>query len=418
MNTPPISSAHRAVNRPRGRLARVTLLAAALVATALPSTLRAQTLVPGGDFDIADNLGNVVGNRVHLTGRVGFGTNRGTFVLVNAAAPTEDVDHDGYTPGVDFQNLVVVDTTDFVNEANPAVSILRRNLVLSDFLNPLRNGINNVVNFYVNVPNGTPAGRYLGRFTIVDQVLQPGLNANGEALRTDYIEVEIEVLPQSAIGLVQGDTAAALDSLVLRGKPGQTVNGVFRVANLGNVELQNVRFDVTDLVATSGTGLRIRRDRISFTPQQLTSIAFGDTSRVTVTVRIPVGLLAGAYTGEIIVQGEGVNARRVPLTVIVTTPGDIVFETNPVYGRNGDRAVIIFNADAGTDWDLAIFDMMALTTYRTKGTVFAADQAVRYTWPLVNGLGEDVAGGMYMVIINATQDGKKRQLRGKLMVIR
>jgi hypothetical protein len=217
---------------------------------------------------------------------------------------------------------------------------------------------------------------------------------------------------------------------VLRGRAGQTVSGVVRIANLGNVPLTNVSLEATDLVATSGTGLRIRRDRISFTPTTLTNVGLGDSLRVQVTVRIPPGILAGTYRGELIAQGDDVDPTRIPFSVIVTTPGDIVFETNPVIGRAGDLAVIIFNADPGSTWELAIFDMMATTTFRTSGTVFAGtpangdipgfegDQAVRYTWPLVNGRGENVAGGMYYVVINAVQDGEERQLRSKLMVIR
>ena len=46
------------------------------------------------------------------------------------------------------------------------------------------------------------------------------------------------------------------------------------------------------------------------------------------------------------------------------------------------------------------------------------DEAVRTTWSLVNGVGEAVAGGMYYVVVNAQQCGSRRQLRGKLMVIR
>ena len=404
----------------------LALVVAAIAAPAGPA--RAQAVV-GGDFDICDFCGTLSGNTARLTGRVGFGTTRGEFVLINAATSDQDVDRDGFTAGVDFNNLFVSDTIDFTNVADPANAILRRNLVVADFLNPLRNGFQNVVAFYVNVPPGTPAGLYRGRITIRDSLLAVGQNPNGEAVRVDAFWIEIDVLPSLGIALVESDTAAALDSLVLRGKAGQTVSGVFRVANLGNVELQNVRFDVTDLIATSGTGLRIRRERISFTPASLTGVAFGDSTRVTITVRIPSGLLAGAYRGDLIVQGEGVNAVRVPLTVLVTTPGDIVFETNPVIGQAGDLAVIIFNADPGSTWELAVFDMMATTTFRTRGTVFdgtpgngtpgfEGDQAVRYTWPLLNGRGENVAGGMYYVVINAVQDGEERQLRGKLMVIR
>ncbi|MDQ6886317.1 MAG: hypothetical protein M3068_03385 [Gemmatimonadota bacterium] len=429
------STLTRSAERP-GRALRLgfSLLALVSVFAAAAAPARAQ-VVPGGDFDICDYCGNLVGNVMHLVGRSGFGTVRGTFVLVNGANSDQDIDKDGYTAGVDFNNLVVRDTADFVNVSNPALVILRTNLVIADFLNPLRNGFSRAVPMYVNIPNGTPAGIYRGRIAIADSVLLQGTGVNGRKTRVDDFIVEVEVLANSGIGLVQADTGARADSLVLRGRPGQTVSGVFRVANLGNTALTNVRVDATDLVATSGTGLRIRREAISFTPGSLTSVVIGDSSRITVTVRIPTGILAGAYRGDLIVQANDVVSIRVPLTVIVTTPGDIVFENNPVIGRAGDLGVIIFNADPGTTWQMAIFDMMAVTTFRANGTVFAGggatqnpngtltpgadgDQAVRFTWPLLNGRGEAVAGGMYYVIVEATQNGVRRQLRNKLMVIR
>lgn len=421
--------------------ARVALGCAvgALPLIAAPSVARAQVVV-GGDFDINDNGGTVIGNRARLVGRAGFGTNRGTFVLVNAVDATQDVDRDGFTAGVDFTNLVVSDTTDFVNVADPSQSILRRNLVISDFLNPLRNGFSNIVNFYVNIPEGTPAGRYLGRFTVTDPTNPPGLNPNNEAIRTDFIEVEIEVVANSRIGLVQADAALRADSLTLAGRPGQTVQGVVRIANLGNTPLTNVRLEVTDLIATSGTGLRIRAPQVSFSPAILTTVAFADTQRVVVSVRIPTGVLAGAYRGELIAQGDNVPAVRIPITLVVTTPGDVIFETNPVIGRTGENAIIIFNADPGSRWEMAIFDMRGIISFKNSGTVFAGtggtptgatpggvacgnpsstgDEAVRTTWALQNGVGEAVAGGMYYVIVNAVQCGSRRQLRGKLMVIR
>jgi hypothetical protein len=402
---------------------------ALVVAALIPEQARAQT-VTGGDFDICDYCGSLRGNRAIIRGRPGFGTDRAVFVLVNAAVVEQDVDNDGFTPGVNFNNLIVSDTTNFVSAADPSRVITKDNIVFADFLNPLNNGFQNGVTFFVNVPNGTAAGTYRGSFTIRDAVLPIGQNANGEALRVDDVDVEIEVIAQSQIALVQADTAAALDSLVLRGRAGSTVSGVVRVANLGNVPLSNVSLEATDLIATSGTGLRIRRDRISFTPTSLPTVGLGDSARVQVTVRIPSGLLAGTYRGELIAQADGVDPIRVPFSVVVTTPGDIVFETNPVVGRAGDLAVIIFNADPGSRWELAIFDMTATTTFRDGGTVFAGtagtddapgfegDQAVRYTWPLVNGRGENVAGGMYYVVVNAVQNGQERQLRGKLMVIR
>lgn len=412
----------------RAGYARALALGVLLV-TVMAPTARSQS-VAGGDFDVCDFCGTLTGNTARISARVGFGSQRGEFVLINAASSDQDVDRDGFTAGVNFNNLFVSDTADFVDVAEPSHVISRRNLVIADFLNPLSNGFQNVVSFYVNVPEGTPAGLYRGRITIRDSLIAVGQNANGEALRVDGFYIEVQVLESRQIALVESDSPAPLDSLVLRGRSGQTISGVFRVANLGNVDLRNVRFDATDLIATSGTGLRIRRDRIGFTPSTLTSVADGDSARVTITVRIPTGLLAGAYRGDLIAQAEGVDPVRIPLTVIVTTPGDIVFETNPVVGRAGDLAVIIFNADAGSQWELAVFDMIGITTFRTSGTVFAGasgddttpdiegDQAVRFTWPLFNGRGENVAGGMYYVVVNAIQDGQKRQLRGKLMVIR
>lgn len=397
-------------------------------------------IVLGGDFDIADNLGSLRSNTAYLRGRSGFGTETGQFILVNGSSSAQDLDRDGFTPNFNFTNLQIADTTEFRNIADPSRVIGRQNLVIASFLNPLLSGLSNSVDFYVNIPQGTAAGTYRGSFTVTDRTSPPGSNANGETLRADFVIVEIEVLPQTSFGLVRGDTAARLDSLVLRGRAGQTVSSVLRIANTGNVAFQNARIEATDLVSTSGTGLRIRADRINVSPTSVTSVGLGDTARVTITVRIPTGILAGAYRGDLIVQGDGTSSLRIPLIVIVTTPGDIVFESNPVIGRNGDNAVIIFNGDPGTRWEMAIFDMMSLVTFKTTGTVFAGattgtpidpgdgsgpitpgfpgDQAVRYTWPLQNGRGESVAGGMYYVVINVIQSGEPRQLRGKLMVIR
>jgi hypothetical protein len=407
---------------------------AAILLAGFGGEARAQ-VVAGGDFDICDYCGNLRSNTMFLRGREGFGTNSQSFVLVNAQTADGDVDRDGFAPGIDFTNLIVSQVTPFVNVSDPSRVIAPSNFVVTDFLNPLRNGFQNAVNVSVNVPDGTPAGIYRAQIQVRDTLTQPfgtpQTNPNGELLRVDIFIVEVEVLPNSGIGLVEANSAVRLDSLVLRGRPGQTVQGVTRVANLGNVDLSNVRVEATDLIATSGTGLRIRSEQISFSPEQLSTIAIGDTARLTVTVRIPLGILAGRYSGELIVQADGVDATRVPFIVIVTTPGDIVFENNPVFGRNGDDAVIIFNADPGTHWVMRIFDMEAIISFRAQGDVFAGsagtppaipatvgDEAVRYTWNLRNGRGENVAAGMYLVVIEATQGGQRRQLRGKLMVIR
>jgi hypothetical protein len=414
------------------RVERLLMVLAIAAASAVRSEPMEAQVVAGGDFDICDNCKSLVGNRAQLVGRAGFGTNRGSFDLINAATSDQDVDRDGFTPGVNFTGLVVSDTTDFLSLSDPSQAILRTNLVIADFLNPLNNGFSNTVGFYVNIPPGTPAGRYEGRFTIRDTLNPIGLNTNGEALRVDALDVEIEVLADGGMGLSQSDTAAEATSLTINGRPGQTVSAVFRVANLGNVNLQNVRFDINDLVATSGTGLRVRPQQVTFSPTTITTVQIGDSTRVSVSIRIPPGLLAGTYTGRLLVQADNVESIQIPVNLIVGTPGDIVFETNPIVGRAGDNAVIIFNGDPGSEYSVRIFDMMGLSVYRSApglvvfpgqtdnggGVIATPDQAVRFTWPLVNGRGEPVAGGMYYVVIDVQQDDQRRQLRGKLMVIR
>jgi hypothetical protein len=390
----------------------------------------AQT-VTGGDFDICDYCGSLSGNTMRLRGRSNFGTNQETFVLINGANDAQDVDRDGWTAGVHFTGLFIANVDDFQNVADPTRIIESANFILGDALNPLNNGFQNIVNVSVTIPAGTPAGIYRGAVQVRDSLNPPGRNANGELIRIDVFRVEIEVLPTHALELVRADTNARADSLLISGRAGQTVRGVVRIANAGNVPLSNVHLESTDLVATSGTGLRIRRERISFTPEVLNTMALADTQRVVVTVRIPTGLLAGDYRGDLIAQGDSVPAHRIPFTVRVQTPGDLVFETNPIVGRAGDQAVIIFNADPGSRWEMRVFDMMGLAAYAASGTVFAGspgspspiddtpgDQAVRVNWPLTNGRGENVAGGMYYVVVNAVQAGSSRQMRGKLMVIR
>ena len=136
---------HAARRLPRVLPALAVALAAAAALAAPARAVRAQA-VAGGDFDVCDNSGGTTrGKTAFLRGRQGFGTERGIFVLVNAASSDQDCARDGYTPGIDFLNLIVSDTTDFRNIANPSAVILRTNLVIADFLNPLRNGLANAV---------------------------------------------------------------------------------------------------------------------------------------------------------------------------------------------------------------------------------------------------------------------------------
>ena len=422
---------------PQSRASRAlrfaTLVGVLTVATLFPPRARAQQVV-GGDFDICDDLGSLEGNVMHLRGRPGFGTTSGGFVLVNAANDAQDCDHDGFTPGVDFTNLYVQQVSDFVNVAEPSRVISSRNFILGDFLNPLRNGFQNVVGVTVNIPVGTPAGTYRGSVTITDSVRTRGINANGELLRVDGFTVEIEVLPVGEATLLQPDTTSPLDSLVIRARAGDRASGVFRIANTGNTPLTDVRVAVSDLRSESAVGIIIPSSAITASPPSFSSIGFGDTVRTTVTVSVPRGILGGRYRGTLIVQSANAPSIQVPLVLIVTSSRGIVFENNPARNAPG-VARIAFNADPGTDYKVAIYDMDGLLAYTTTGTVFAgvtvagtpgtaanpaagADFAVSVTWPLVNGRGEGIASGTYLVIAESIVNGQRQLAQAKLIVIR
>ncbi|HKG93425.1 MAG TPA: hypothetical protein VKA84_16070 [Gemmatimonadaceae bacterium] len=418
------------------------LLTAALLLTASASTARAQLTV-ACDFDIADNLGrNTSEKTIRLIGRPGRGTNSGSFYIINGNTPESDVDKDGYAPaGCNYSNIYIERITPLVNLADDALAIPQRGVVVSNLPRVLLSGETGEVSVFVDVPAGTPAGRYLGSIEIRDLTIVAVRNATNEPLNTDVILVQVEVVPERSFSIVDPDVADTLDSLVIRSRSGQRGSGVVRVANLGNIGLSNVRLTATDLRSESAVGLVIPADRIAITPGQFSSLARGDTARVTVTVDVPRGLLGGRYRGALIVQGEDAGRQEIPLIVIVTSSRGILFANNPVRSVTGDLAQVAFNGDPGTGWRLIIFDMDGMVVYKQDGTVFAgqvpgtntpgtvdnpqpgADFAVNVTWPLINGRGENVASGVYLVVVesfvtDARGVRQRQQARDRLMVIR
>src|SRR5690242_10972187 len=313
------------------RAARLLAPFVALTALFVAPRVTAAQQVASGDFDICDYCGSLVANTMHLRGRPGFGTNLGQFVLINGANDAQDVDHDGWTAGVNFTNLYVQEVTDFINPSLPSNTIAGSNFVLGEFLNPLNNGFQNAVSVSVNIPIGTPAGTYRGIVTIADSVLRPGpLNPNGEQLRLDFFYIEIEVLPVAAVQLLQSDTAANLDSLVIRGRAGERASGVTRIANIGNTPLTNVTLAVSDLRLESAVNIIIPSNRITISPPSFSSLGVGDTVRATVTVDIPSGILGGRYRGTLTLQSAEAGPITVPVVLIVTSTRGILFENNPV----------------------------------------------------------------------------------------
>lgn len=429
-----------------GRFGRSLAVAAALVT--LPAVAAAQVVAPC-DFDVADDLGTFMeGGVMKLVGRPGVASTQGNFYIINGNSPESDVDKDGYGPSCTFTALYVANRTPLRNVANLALAIDPANIIVVNLPSRLRPGEQAIVQMSVQVPAGTVAGRYVGFIEIRDSLRPPAFTTTGEFWNLDRIAVEIEVLPDPGLAVLEADGPRELDSVTVRGRAGTRANGTFRVANAGNTGLADVRLSATDLRSESAVGLVIPAENVTFAPPSFAGIAVGDTARVTVSVAIPRGILGGRYRGSILVQSAappaglgtgGTDARRssreIPLIVIVQSNRGILFANNPVRSSLGDVAQIAFNGDPGTPYRVGIFDMMGLVVFKTDGSVFAgitngggtgtpespgvgADFAVNLAWPLVNGRGEQIASGMYLVIVESIVNGQRVIARDRLMVIR
>lgn len=407
-----------------------------------PAVARAQNIV-SCDFDIDPNRGeNTYGGTIHLSGRSGASSTRGTFFIVNGNNPASDVKGDGYAVNCDYHHLFVSLKLPLVNVANPALAIPGSNIVVTNLNATLLSGEAEEVYVQVEVPAGTQAGTYRGSLTIRDDSITAVPNAEREILNLDGIDVEVQVLPDYGFGLVNADTAKALDSLVVPARAGQRVNSVFRIANTSNTPLTDVRLSASDLRSESAVGLTIPAQNITFDAPSFATIMVGDTVRTTVSINVPRGLLSGRYRGTLLVQADGAPATQIPLIVVVASNRGILFENNPVRSISGGVARFAFNGDPGTQYKVAIYDMAGLLVYTTQGTVFAgvapaagstacvpppgattcagpgADYAASVSWPLLNGRGQDVASGMYLVVVESIVNGKRQLAQDKLMVIR
>jgi len=196
------------------------------------------------------------------------------------------------------------------------------------------------------------------------------------------------------------------------------------------VELADGSTGIYGVISESAVGLVIPAERVTFSTPSFSAIGVGDTARVTVTVDIPRNILSGRYRGSLLVQAENAEPREIPLIVVVTSRRGILFANNPVRSARGDIANIAFNGDVevGAREDLAAQRVVTIplldeTVFPGTGGTPAepgadADFAVNYQWPLTNGRGEDVASGMYLVVVQSTVSGERQLSKDRLMVIR
>ena len=175
-----------------------------------PAVAHAQNVVPC-DFDIDANRGeNTYGGTIHLTGRTGASSTRGTFFIINGNTPASDVKGDGYALNCDYHHLFVSLKLPLINVANPSLAIPASNIVVTNLNATLLSGEAEEVYVQVEVPAGTQAGTYRGSLTIRDDSITAVPNAEREILNLDGIDIEVQVLPDYGFGIVNaevGDTA-------------------------------------------------------------------------------------------------------------------------------------------------------------------------------------------------------------------
>lgn len=395
-----------------------------------------------GDLAILDDQGFAVyGSTIHLVGPPGAGTNTtvgqlASFILANldsAATPPSNITNFQFR-NCTYNNLFITLRTNLINVDNPALAIPAQNVIVTNLPRVLPSGEHASVTVSAIIPQGTRAGRYIGSFAIRDSVAGISATSLGEIVGQDQIDVEVIVTEQPSLAIVNADIAEPLDSLVVQGRAGERASGTVRVANNGNTPLSNVQVTASDLRSESSVGIVIPAQAITVSVPSFSSIAVADTERVTISISIPSGVLGGRYRGILFVQGENAAPQQIPLVLIVTSSRGIVFENNPVRNANG-VARIAFNGDPGTAYQVGIYDMNGQLVYTTSDTVFAgltptgtpgtsqnpaagADFAVSVTWPLINGRGEGIASGMYLVVVESTVNGQRQLARDKLIVIR
>jgi len=108
---------------------------------------------------------------------------------------------------------------------------------------------------------------------------------------------------------------------------GETGQATFTVSNTGNNTLGGIIIEVSDL--SDGAGHYITADNISFDPTSIATLASGGSENVTVSVHVPYGTHAGAYTGTITVRDDdGYPNATVTLNVTVNASYDLDIADN------------------------------------------------------------------------------------------
>jgi uncharacterized membrane protein len=275
------------------------------------------TVLPSYDLDIDDNAQNLVANQMNLTGLAGD-SSMGYFRLINPNTGDLNVDPDpfGNAPvtglGVNLTDLVHLDGYTIPAEAIsfPAAP------------NMLDAGEYADIATIVNIPEGQHDGSYMGTIEII---------CTEGPSDSFYIQVMVGVIEDLAV-------IGTLDDTV---DHGGTASDMFTVTNVGNSELDNLIFEVTNL--EDGLGNFIDDDNVSFIPTSIETLEVDESTDVTVNVFVELGTYAGTYSGIAAVKDDdGYPRETLPLNVTVLPSYDVDVDEAEVTLGAGDMGETLF----------------------------------------------------------------------------
>ena len=274
------------------------------------------------DLDIADNIGNVSANEVVLEGDQGETVNA-SFYIVNPNSDETNADPDQF--GNDDLNNLAYSVADLTYQGKLSYTIPADSVEVDLGGTTLESGEGRLATLSVHILSDQVAGTYEGWVYVYDSTTV-GVGATASVV--DSFKLTVNVTRSENIDVVESSisgTGTAGDTLV--------AFGTITVVNTGNVALDNLVFEASDLVSGSYVilGNNVRIDTVPVNAASIPYLGEGDTVVLPVSVLVAAGQHAGNYTGTLTVKDDdGTPFDVVELDLRITPAYDLDVVQNEV----------------------------------------------------------------------------------------
>jgi uncharacterized membrane protein len=350
------------------------------------------TVNPDYDLDIADNMANLVTNKMTLR-LIPNRTTSGQFLLVNPDRNENNYDPDPY--GNTNLTRICYLVSDILI-SNDGYTLSGSAITFSNNFEDLSWGEARNVVVTASIEESQPYATYYGTVTVLDTVSEG-------TIISDNFTLEVVVGPLDAFSMP--------DTIFINGYAGEFGTDTFYIKNTGNKTIDRIEiFPMTDFFNKPG-GVRIPKENMQFSPPILIdSMVIGESRTVTCRVEIPKATLPTRYIAKAkAMQQSGDPAKNFVVVLYVkyriNVDEGIVVSDNPVTEPYVD---IGYWGEPGKPVQLTIMNMAAEIVH-TKG--LALDEGTNsgvYTWYLKNDKEKEVASGLYVIItqFTTTEEGK------------